>query len=153
MRQLRKRMTRFGQLSAAERLLLLRATFVVASARTGLWVLPLEATRRIAAAVSKGASKGVSKVTAKGPTRHSVEQLVWAVTAVSRYVPAATCLTQALAAQALLADAGYSSRVEIGVAKDEPHRFEAHAWVTCGDQVVIGGPHVARYASLKVLEA
>jgi hypothetical protein len=103
--------------------------------------LPLEATRRLAALVSKGAA------------RRSVGQLVWAVTAASRYIPDATCLPQALALQALLAHSGHSSRVEIGVAKDEAHLLEAHAWVTCGDQVVIGGPHVARYSSLKVLQA
>ena len=48
----------------------------------------------------------------------SLEQMVWAVTVVSRYLPGATCLTQALAAQALLTQSGFPSQVEIGVAKD-----------------------------------
>ena len=141
MRRLRTRVTRFRQISPAERILLLRVAFVIASVRAALWVLPLEATRRIATWVSNGA------------TGHSVQQLVWAVTAASRYVPAATCLPQALAVQALLANSGYSSRVEIGVAKDERRRLEAHAWVTCGDRVIMGGADVARYAQLTALEA
>ena len=37
---------------------------------------------------------------------------------VSRYLPGATCLTQALAAQALLTQSGFPSQVEIGVAKE-----------------------------------
>jgi hypothetical protein len=79
-----------------------------------------------------------------------VEQLVWAVRIVSRYLPGATCLTQALAAQALLTHSGFPSQVEIGVAKDELGRFHAHAWVVCQGHVVLGERQGERYNSLMV---
>ena len=83
-----------------------------------------------------------------GTTEHApVERFVWAVRVASRYLPRTTCLTQALAAQALLASAGHESSIEIGVANDG-QGLEAHAWLTCRNQIVIGGPEVTRYARL-----
>jgi hypothetical protein len=67
-------------------------------------------------------------------------------------VPGATCLTQALAAQVLLAQSGYHSRIEIGVTKDDERHFRAHAWVVCGNEIVIGGAEVDRYVPLAAWE-
>ena len=130
------RLRRLAGLTGGERWLLLRALFTVAVAAAALRVLPLEMARRVVARAS-GGTRGMP-----------VEQIAWAVKAWGRYVPRATCLTQALALQALLAASGYGSRVEIGVAKDAGQRFEAHAWVVYGDRVLIGGPDVGRYAPL-----
>lgn len=131
MRRLKRRLRRFSELSCNERVLLLRALFVVTAARIALWTCPLPAARRIAA------------ITARARTTHEVEQLAWAVTVAGHYIPRATCLTQALAIQALLMNAGHSSRLEIGVVKHS--RFEAHAWVVCGGKVVLGAAEAGRY--------
>ena len=141
-----RRLKRFAQLTGAERRFLVRALLVVGAARASLWVLPVEKAR------------GVVARTANGAAGSSVEQVVWAVKVVSRYLPGATCLTQALAAQALLTHSGFQSQVEIGVArnlangndKDELPAFQAHAWVVCQGQVVLGGQQVERYNSLMV---
>jgi hypothetical protein len=68
----------------------------------------------------------------------------------ARIVPGATCLTQAFAAQLLLARAGYRSQMRIGVAKDEQGQFIAHAWLISNDRVVVGGSSedLRRYVSL-----
>jgi hypothetical protein len=68
----------------------------------------------------------------------------------SRYLPHATCLTQALAAQALLFRSGFPAQVEIGVAKDDDRRLSAHAWVVCYGQVVLGGQQSDRYNSVMI---
>jgi hypothetical protein len=70
--------------------------------------------------------------------RYTIEQIVWGVRAVSRYVPNATCLTQALVVQRFLITSGYRCRFRLGVAKDAVRGFEAHAWVECDERVVIG---------------
>ena len=62
-----------------------------------------------------------------------------AVATAARLVPGANCLTQALAAQVLLALRGFSSDVKVGVRLEDDGRFGAHAWLTCGDRIVIGG--------------
>lgn len=136
MRQLR----RFAHLTVAERRILTRVLFVVGVARAALWILPAETARRM---VTRAAS---------GAEGESVRQLVWAVKVASRYLPCATCLTQAVAAQALLDHSGFPSQVQIGVAKDELRRLHAHAWVVCQGQVVLGGREVELYNSLAVWE-
>ena len=131
MRRLKNRLRRLAELSGDERLLLLRALFVVAMTRIALWVCPLVTARRVAAAM------------ARGRTAQAVEQLAWAVTTASRYVPKATCLTQALAMHALLRDSGHTSHVEIGVMKH--FCFEAHAWVVCDGKIILGAAEAGRY--------
>jgi hypothetical protein len=132
------RLRRLTQLTVAEGRVLIRALLVVGVARASLWILPIKAVRKVVARAATGAAGD------------SVDQLVWAVRVVSRYLPDATCLPQALSAQALLTHSGFPSQVEMGVAKDELHRFHAHAWVVCQGQVVLGGQDVERYNSLVV---
>jgi len=135
-RVLLRRLKRFAALSAAERALLRSALLVVVMARVALWILPLRVVRRAVARAASAAPEA------------PVDETVWAVKLTSDYVPRATCLTQALAVQALLSRSGYASRVEIGVAKEGAQAFEAHAWVMIGDQIVIGGPTVDHYSRL-----
>jgi len=135
-----RRLKRFAQLTAAERRILIRVLFVVGVARAALCVLSTDTARRLTAKAATGAAG-------------SLDQMVWAVKVVSRYLPGATCLTQALAAQALLSQSGFPSQVEIGVAKDDLRRLQAHAWVVCHGQVVLGGQQPSHYNSIIVLDS
>lgn len=130
---------RFARLSSSERALFLHAALLVVAIRVGLLVLPVSAVRRRLGARTDYKSAALN---------HSVERIAWAVTAASRYVPGATCLTQALAAQWLLGRSGHHASVRIGVRKDDQFGFQAHAWVICGEQVVVGEPEVNQYAPL-----
>ncbi|MBI1403140.1 MAG: lasso peptide biosynthesis B2 protein [Porphyrobacter sp.] len=56
----------------------------------------------------------------------------------ARLVPGASCLTQALALQWLLARAGHASEIAIGVRQEPGGTFRAHAWVTCNTRIVLG---------------
>ncbi len=74
-------------------------------------------------------------------TDHQVNRLMWAIAAMSRVVPKATCLTQALVAQRMLAQRGQPSELKIGVAlstREAKPAIHAHAWVVVRDRVVIG---------------
>src|SRR5712672_3472911 len=113
------RLKRFVGLDLAERMLLVRALFLVSAIRLGLCFLPFRVLQRFVQRQNKKS----------GEVHSAAGQYVWAVRAVSRYVPGATCLTQALAAQTFLARSGHESHIEIGVRKDEQDRFMAHAWV------------------------
>jgi hypothetical protein len=127
----------FAALSSQDRLLLLRALLLVGAIRAGLCLLPFRVVQRLTDKAGRRAS-----------TIHSAGRCIWAVRAASRRVPAATCLTQALAAQVLLTQSGYDSRIEIGVSKDEHRSFRAHAWVVCGNEIVLGAADVDRYVPL-----
>jgi len=130
-----RRLKRFFQLTRVERRILMRVGFVVGVTRAALWLLSADSARRVSARVARG-------------TAGSLEQLVWAVKAVSRYLPHATCLTQALAAQALLVQSGVPAQVEIGVAKEGLHHLQSHAWVVCYGQTGLGGLQANHYNSV-----
>jgi hypothetical protein len=72
------------------------------------------------------------------PPHYSVRQLTRAIVIASRVIPNATCLTQALAAQRLLARYGYESNLRFGVAKTDDGKLKAHAWIERSGQVVLG---------------
>lgn len=86
------------------------------------------------------------------PGRYSISSIAWAITVASRYIPRATCLVQGLATQVLLAREGIPSDLCIGVAREDPSLFEAHAWVETGGRIVIGGYRQDRYTRLTSFE-
>jgi hypothetical protein len=131
---MKKQFRRFIELSGARRMLLLRALLVVVAVRAALWTCPTRVVRRIAA------------IAATGRRRYTIEEFVWSISAVGRYLPRVTCLTQALALHALLARSGHKARVEIGVCKDSG--FEAHAWVQCEDRIIMGARETGRFSPI-----
>lgn len=78
-------------------------------------------------------------------------RIAWAVTIAGRYVFHATCLVQALATQVLLARAGMSSILHIGVTKGQHAPIEAHAWVESEGRIIIGGSETIPYKKLASL--
>jgi len=140
-----KTLLRFLRLRPAERRLLLEALLLLWMSRFGLWVLSLETLQRSVARLAR------PRVALQERGSCPVERIIWAVRAVSRYVPKATCLSEALAARILLGRRGHASRLHIGVARDEAKEFRAHAWLECQGAIVMGGSEAARYAPLVVL--
>ena len=134
------RLAKLVRLSASDRWLLGRACVLVLLVRIGLWVLPFRRVQRLTDRLMRGAcSRSLT----------STERVAWAVRTTSRYIPKASCLTQAMAAQVMLARRGISNELRIGVAKTEEGKLEAHAWVESDGNVVIGGlPDLARYTPL-----
>ena len=120
-------------LSSTDLLLLIKVGVLVGAVRVGLWLLPFRVLRRLLARLSQANSQLQQGNSA------FIDRVAWAVTTASRYVPAATCLTQALATQVLLCRQGHPASLRIGVAKSEAGEFQAHAWVEYQGEVVIGG--------------
>ena len=71
----------------------------------------------------------------------------WMSAAAARLVPYASCLTQALSGQYLLARQGNASKIRIGIERDTGTQLKAHAWLMSGDQIVLGGS-IDRFAHL-----
>lgn len=66
-------------------------------------------------------------------------EIGFAVQHVADHTPwLSTCLTQALAAQRMCRRRGLSSTLFLGVAMSPDQGLEAHAWLRCGDAVLIG---------------
>jgi len=111
------RLARLLSLSGAKQRLLVRAYVLLWFFRLALWAVPIRRLRKLA-----------HSRPATGWNRPP-ERLSWSVRTAARCVPKATCLTRAMALKRLLARAGKTSRLEIGVAKDGA-KLEAHAWIT-----------------------
>jgi Transglutaminase-like superfamily len=141
-----KRLHRFIRLPATQRWLLIRAALLLWSTKLGLWLLPFQTLRRLLAKFAPRPAR------VPGTDRLSRERVVWAVETAARHMPLAnTCLTQALAAQVLLAQRGYPALLRIGVVKGENDNLQAHAWLESGGEVVIGGYELERYKHLATL--
>jgi Transglutaminase-like superfamily len=122
---------------------LLRASVAVVGFRVALSTLPFRWVRSIGERTARPR---------RGPRgRRGRDDLSWAVAAASRRVPRATCLTQALALQTLLAREGYESDLHIGVARSGDGGLEAHAWLESDGRIVIGGGGVERFTPLASL--
>lgn len=78
-------------------------------------------------------------VTEEGANDGVIGRVAFAVGAMGARVPwRSNCLVQALAAKRWLARHGIDSRVELG-ARKAGEALDAHAWLTVGDRVVVGG--------------
>jgi hypothetical protein len=108
---------RLRRLTTAERRLLMRAFVLVVKFRLALSLLPW---RHLIAFTNRPTGRPARGLTA--------ERMEWAVRSASRGVPRATCLTQALALNQLLASEDYPCVLHIGVSNDGGG-FAAHAWV------------------------
>jgi len=123
------RVRQFADLLPRERSLLLNAVLLVAALRVALWTMPFRAVRKLWAGRA---------ATSANLEAMPVKRLSWAVQAAARRIPAASCLTQALALQYLLARAGHAAELHIGVAKDPVRGFQSHAWVEYRGQILLG---------------
>jgi hypothetical protein len=141
-----KSLCKFLLLKPTERRFLLRTGLLLWVARLGLWLLPLPTLRCLLTKLKP--SEPIDREASA-----NIEKIVWAVSVASRYVPAATCLTQALAGQILLAQHGEPALLQIGVAKNEAGDLEAHAWVESRGRIVIGDSReLFRYTRLPSVE-
>jgi hypothetical protein len=122
-------------LPAGDRRLILRAAWLVLLLRVALLALPFRAFERL---VARLASPRVAEPM-------PAARVAWAVAAIGRRLPGATCLVQALAARILLGRQGTPALVRIGVAREPGGRLKSHAWVESEGAVVLGDVHLDRY--------
>lgn len=138
-----KRLRKFVFLSGRDRKLLVKTAGVLWFVRLGLWLLSYETLCRLVRKHNPSQNNAADVV--------QVKRIVRSVRKMSRYVPASTCLTKALAAIVLLERADQPANLVIGVAKSQVGDLEAHAWVECQGRVILGGTHaeLSRYSILR----
>jgi hypothetical protein len=132
-----RKLRTFQHLTTRERRLALGALAWMAAVRLGLWMIPFRKMQRLCERL--------------GRPRHdkaaSAAEIARAVRLAGRYVPRATCLVQAFAAQILLGRHGHPAEVHIGVTL--AGGFQAHAWVKSGGAILVGGAEEAsKYAPI-----
>jgi len=127
-----RQIRQFLRASPTERKVFSLAFATVAAVRVALFLFPsgviVRWVRRLALQPSK-----VTSIQA------TPALLMWGVQTASRYVPRASCLTQAVAGLLLLHRYGHKANLCIGVANTKSGGFRAHAWLERKGSVILGG--------------
>jgi len=133
---------KFFRLQSRDRAVLARTVLTLAAARLATWVLPFGVGRRLLVGSPR---RRESLLTG--------DQVRWAMAQAQRVIPKATCLPQALAAEALLTHGGLPAELQIGVKKTPDGKLTAHAWVVSEGRIVVGdlGRELATYTRLPTL--
>lgn len=106
------------------------ATFLVVGIRLALLVLPSGSVVRMVRAVGARPVRSTA-------SRNDQDALLGCIRRVSRLVPGATCLTQAVAGQILLQRNGYHATLRLGV-RTGAQGFAAHAWLEQDGRKILG---------------
>ena len=109
---------------------------VVVAVRISLWLLPSRVIIQFASHLP-----GARHVSVEGGQTEA-STIVWAVDAIARRMPSASCLTQALSGKLLLAWFGHRSELCLGVAHADDRSLRAHAWLEREGRPVLGGAGV-----------
>ncbi len=134
-----RRLFSFFRLSFSDQGLLIQAALAVINAKLATRTWPLPTARAIVTRQQRLISRVV-------PVR--ADRIAWAVDTASRAIPGMkNCLVQAVAAEAMLIQAGYPCKLRIGGAK-KAGEFIAHAWVESEGRVVIGEFELERYTPM-----
>jgi hypothetical protein len=126
---------RLRRLTGEQRLLVLRASFMLGLASGAVAMLPFRFAIRFGCVPVKGATVRVS-------------DCVWAVETAARRLPWRTmCIEKGLTAQRMLRSGGLPAVLHYGARHHpETRKLEAHVWVTLDRQVVMGGDEAPNFA-------
>jgi hypothetical protein len=140
------RLRKLLRLPARERWFLVKVSLLLEAIKLTMSLVPFRILRTL---VDRAASVPV-RVSPR--ERYPAQSIGRVVQTTSRHVPGEkTCLVQALAAQVLLVRRGHPATLHIGAYKTDEGAFQAHAWVECEGEVVIGGYELERYTPLTTL--
>lgn len=143
-RQVLLRLRTLLRLTLAELNAMCLAIPMVIAVRVALWLLPSRRIVQVVRAFEAGSFPARSG-------RLPANTIVWAVEAVARRIPMATCLTQALAAKCLLRLFRHDARLCLGVAYSPSGALRAHAWLEREGRPILGGEGVSSLTRLPML--
>lgn len=128
---MKSRLLRLIFTDSHKRGIVVRSMFWLAYYRFALWTFPSAVTRNAVIDLDGG------ELGNERSNKALVSDVMRSVRQCSRFVPFASCLTQALAAKEVLKGYGQSSTVRIGVAPKDL-TIEAHAWLEVEGRIVLG---------------
>lgn len=116
------------------------ALFAVVVARLAVWAVPFRRLEQFSAGSIAGHAAEVT------PNVGRRSRIASAIRTASRLIPGASCLTQALAAQALLRLRGDWAKLCLGAVRGDRGEFKAHAWLEANGVVIIGdSPELSQF--------
>ncbi len=140
------RLLKFFRLPGREKALFFYALYLLAAYRIRLQVT---STQQLFNRVQKLSSERY----VPEPSPVPPQRIASLLNVAASFIPYSTCLSKALVGQILFAGHGHKTRLHIGVANDAQQKFEAHAWLSLDDKILIGHlPDLKRYREFPSLE-
>jgi hypothetical protein len=137
---------RFAALSWADRWLIVRAAYWLLVARILILAIPFQHLAARLSAKPGGAQPD--------PDPAILDRIGYAVSVAAARVPwRSDCFPQTIAARMLMKRHGLPSRIHLGVERVGDEDLLGHAWLTCGDELVVGGADLERYTEIHRFEA
>jgi hypothetical protein len=133
-------------LSGPERRLLVEAVLALGLARVAVRLIAFHRLARLLKL-----SQGVATDTVTPSQSRHADAVGWAIRAAAARLPwQSTCLTQTVAASAMLRRRGIPGTLYLGVAENASSglRMAAHAWLACGEAVLVGEAGRERFTTL-----
>lgn len=128
-------------LAPPDRKLIVEAAWWFVAIRIALRLLPFAKLARYAGRRHEG--RPADRSLAPG-------RIGWATAAVARRLaPPRSCLAQALTAQVMLGRRGRPAAVRFGVQREGGGSIEAHAWLECEGEVLVGGEGLEVFRELR----
>ncbi len=136
-----QRLLKFRMLSNEYRKCLLTSCVVLAFVKLGLVTIRYNRLRRMIPPATEDAPAAL------------LDKLGWCIPRAARFIWGASCLTQALAMQMILAKKGYRTELCIGARRNPDGVFLAHAWLRSNGRVVLGGSEteLSEYAQFQAV--
>jgi hypothetical protein len=134
---------RFVGLARAERRLFLEAVIWLGLFRAVLVSVPFRGI-----APHLGAHMAETPSGEEMPEKQRLaKEVARAVSRADRHVPwEAKCLVQAMAGKKMLKRRGIETTLYLGLAKNEEAGLQAHAWLRCGDKILLGAGGLKGFA-------
>ena len=136
-----KSLLKFARLTTSEKVFFLNALFWMSYFRLALKLKPLQ----------KLLKETQFKAGKQQPAKNNLtpSRVARLAALAGNLIPFSTCLSKSLAGHVLFARQGYDTKIHIGVSKEKVAGFEAHAWLTYNDIIVVGHlPDLAKYKEL-----
>ncbi|HEX4124031.1 MAG TPA: lasso peptide biosynthesis B2 protein [Tepidisphaeraceae bacterium] len=138
------RLVKYLRRPRAQQRLLLQALLSLTRIRLSLWLLPYHTVSRWTVSASQRSRYK------QGHPIPTIDEICQAITAAARFVPGASCLTQALTGQILFGQAGHAVTLQIGVLRKGGGPLQAHAWLESAGRVILGNvPELSQMQPLR----
>lgn len=130
----RRQIYYFKRIPFRVKLISIEAIFLMALSRFYILFIPF---RSVASLMGKPMHETVEEI---DPDLLTVaRQITWLIEKMSKYTPwESKCLVKALTGQRMLKKRRIPCTLYLGMAKDNTNKLSAHAWLRCGNHILLG---------------
>jgi hypothetical protein len=130
----KKQLHYFKKIPFRLKLVILETLFFMALARFFILFIPF---RRVASIMGKPMCETSEEI--DPDLLLNTRQIAWLINKLSSYTPwESKCLVKALTGQIMLKKRKIPCTLYLGMAKDKANKLSAHAWLRCGNSIILG---------------